>query len=91
MNDEIKLEFLIKFIGVTKDGMVKPNDPTSLLQKLDVYNRGKRESDRINIEQINSCCATSSTVRDTKDFKPYINAALDKIAEILELEVKHYN
>lgn len=63
--------------------MVKPYDPSPILRKLKSMNE-----DGFSTEQLEKCCPTSSEVRDAKDFKPYIQAALEQLQDILDLDVK---
>lgn len=63
--------------------MVKPYDPSPILRKLKSMNE-----DGFSTVQLEKCCPTSSEVRDAKDFKPYIQAALEQLQDILDLDVK---
>jgi len=43
------------------------------------------------LEALTACCPQFAEVRDAKDFKPYIMAALQEIAGILGLKVENKN
>ena len=63
--------------------MVRPYDPSPILKKLATMNQ-----EGFDTTDIQKCCPTSSEVRDAKDFKPYIQASLNQIKDIMDLEVK---
>lgn len=85
-NEFKKVELLIEFIRITKDGMTKPFDPSPFLNKLD-----KLKKEGINTAGLEACCPTTAEVKDAKDFKPYINAALEEFAELMGLRVEYGN
>lgn len=78
----LKARVLIEFIEVTKNGMTKPYDPTPFLRKLKSL-----EDDGIDISGLEVCCPTSAEINDAKDFKPYIEAALEEFASIMNIKV----
>ena len=77
-----KAELLIRFIGAMANGIVKPNDPTYIIKKMNELQRQGHDIGRsMNFGN------GSNDVRDSKDFKPYMDAALDELSEILGLNV----
>jgi len=81
-SDIAKLDIIIRFLQVTKDGLTKPYDPTPFLRKLDTLSK-----DGVDISGMAQCCPTSAEVKDAKDFKPYITASLEEYARIMGIEV----
>lgn len=77
-----RAELLIKFIGIMSNGIVKPNDPTYIIKKVNELQRQGHDIGR-SMNFGNS----SNDVRDSKDFKLYIDAALDELSELLELKI----
>lgn len=84
-NEFKKAELIIKFIEVTKDGMTKPYDPSAVLSKL----HSLQKDTGMDIKEAVGCCPTSAEVKDAKDFKPYIAAALEEFAELMGLNVNY--
>lgn len=79
-----KVELLIEFVKVMANGLPKPYDPTPMIKKVK-----RLEKDlHMDLSAVMNCCPASGDIRDAKDFKPYIMAATDEIAKILQLEVK---
>lgn len=69
--------------------MVRPYDPTQVLRKIHSL---KHEG--VDTSKSVECCPTSSEVRDAKDFKPYLMAALDEFSDIMGMNVnkrRRYN
>lgn len=78
------VNILIELVRVLQSGMVKPYDPAQIAYKIE-----RLKKDGLSHGSLNECCPESTEVRDTKDFKPYIFAALDKISEYMDLDVKN--
>lgn len=77
-----RADLLLRFIDIGKEGMVKPNDVTQAVRKLDeLKNKG------IDIGQAIDCCTSSNVVRDAIDFKPYVMAATRELFKILKVNV----
>lgn len=79
-----KVNLLLRLLEIATRGLVKPYDPTPVASKIDAL---KRKG--IDVSGLESCCPTAADIRDSKDFKPYVDAALIEIAKILELEVNY--
>lgn len=77
-----KANLLVSFLAVTKDGLVKPYDPTPVIRKLDSL-----QKNGVDIGQTKDCCYPAAEIRDAKDFKPFIMAAVKEFARLTELEV----
>lgn len=83
MTEQEKLKILLELIKICNEGSVKPYDSATVVQNLSRI----RGVDGSIIEKIMECCPPAAEVRDAKDFIPYRNAALKKVAEILHLDV----
>lgn len=84
--DMQRVTLLIDFLKIAKEGIAKPHDPTAVLSKID--NRAKQLD--TDLEDLKNCCSNETTVRDAKDFKPYIYAALDDLAIIMGWDMYKY-
>ena len=77
-----RAQLLIQFLSVAKDGLVRPYDQGPVLKKLEQF-----EKEGFDVSDLRKCCPPAGVVQDAKDFKPYILAALDQFAELLDLDV----
>lgn len=77
-----RLNILLRFLEITREGMVRPHDPTAIIDKLEKQGLEIPPADRL---------GDSTITRDAKYYKPYVKAALNKISEILELDVRDYS
>lgn len=78
-----ELQVLLEFIKICNHGSVKPYDSATVMQNL-MRSRGIEVE---SIKKVMECCPPSAEVRDAKDFIPYRNAALKRVAELLNLEI----
>ena len=76
-----KAQFLLEFIKVCSNGSIRPYDHSYFLRKL--QNSGLHKNE---IDSLSQCCPPDSEIRDALEFKPYMLAALDKLADIIGLE-----
>src|SRR5687767_1466697 len=83
-----RASLLIQFLQVTKDGLVKPFDPTPVIKKLDALQRDSILSLE-DATALKKCCPPVAQIQDAKDFKPYINAVLEQFADVMDLDVRH--
>ena len=77
-----KAQLLLDFINIAKEGIVKPNDVSQAVRKLDQLKKSG-----IEIGGAIDCCTSSNIVRDGLEFKPYIKAATEEFFKILEIKV----
>jgi len=81
--NEWKLPYILEFIKIAQHGLVKPYDPTPVIDKI----RKLADNQNLELDAVMQCCPPCGDIRDSKDFKPYIEASLKEFAEILELKV----
>lgn len=78
-----KASLILQFLNIAKEGLVKPYDPLPVVNKL-VSSRKEGLDDLMN------CCPPSAVVRDAKDLKPYIMAALDDLSDLMGFKLRLY-
>ena len=81
-----KISLLLQFLKIAKGGMTKPYDPTPILGKIESF----EQSYKVDLSELKKCCPEVAIIRDAKDFKPFIMAALDEFAKIMGLEIYDY-
>jgi hypothetical protein len=79
-----KLDILMKFLDLAKDGMAKPYDPIPIMTKIEKYEKDTG----IDMSDVRACCPQVPVINDAKDFKPYIMASLKLYAELMGLEIQ---
>jgi hypothetical protein len=82
-----KASLLLEFLRIAQKGITKPYDPAQVLSKLTSHNRLGNSS----LGDLDKYCSRDSVVRDAKDLKPYILAALDEFSAIMGLTIRHNN
>src|SRR5688500_15128543 len=80
--ETMRARLLLEFLQVTKDGLVKPFDPTPVIRKL----RDLERQQGVNIKPLMDCCPPVAEIHDVKDFKPYIMGAVRQFAQIMDIE-----
>lgn len=73
----------VDLIGVLKDGVPIPFDPTRIIAKIEKL---ESESGK-DYKELKECCYNIGEIREAKEFKPYIRAALKKIDKLTHLGV----
>jgi hypothetical protein len=78
LTNKEKVDALLKFIEIAANGSIKPYNHDHFLSKVEKMGVGQKE--------LFQCCPPQAEIRDSKDFKPYMMAAVKKLSELLELE-----
>lgn len=81
-----KASLILEFLKLAKDGIAKPHDPAAVISKLEMHEKRSNKD----LTALKNCCSENPTVRDSKDFKPYIVSALEDLAEIMGWKVENY-
>lgn len=84
-NEALHADLAIKFIDACIKGMVKPYDPEAYHKKLE-----QMEANGIDTSYLRKCCPPVGEIREGKELKPYIMAAANRVADILNLPVQKY-
>lgn len=79
-----RAQLLLEFIKICANGAIRPYDHSYYLRKIrnSPLNREEKES-------LSQCCPPDAEIRDALEFKPYMTAALEKLAGILELDMSN--
>lgn len=86
MTDKEKIELLLKLVELCGNGAVRPYDHSHFIYQIR-KSETKSEFNVSDLDDLLKCCPPSAEVRDAKDFKPYMIAALNELARLLDLNV----
>lgn len=79
--EALQADLLIRFMDVCSKGLVRPYDPTPIVEKLESLRQ-----QGFNVEKLQECCPPVGDVHDVKDLKPYIMGCAEELAQILQVK-----
>jgi|31_taG_2_1085359.scaffolds.fasta_scaffold00185_8 hypothetical protein len=77
-----ELKAFTQLLKVLADGVVRPNN-------IKYFIRDVEEAERVSgrdLSKLKECCLPEGTIREAKDFKPYIDLVLKRISDITGLK-----
>jgi hypothetical protein len=86
MPEEVRQEVAVwtDLLKVLCDGMPRPNDISFYVKRLKDLER-----DGYDVRALKECCMEEATIREVKDFKPYIFAILERLEKLTDLKLKY--
>lgn len=73
------------FITALKDGLPIPNNPLINIRRIERI----EEATGADYTKLKECCSMSAEVREAKDLKPYVFAAIERVVHITNLKIPY--